>query len=42
VLPSAAALLNGLFEHPAEEFFSYPNMQTIEVLLWQNNFSATC
>jgi len=42
VLPSAAALLNGLFEHPTEEFFSYPTMQTIEVLLWENNCSVTC
>jgi hypothetical protein len=42
VLPSAAALLSGLFEHLVEEFFSYPSIQTIEVLLWKNNFSATC
>jgi len=38
----AAALLDGLFEHPAEVFSSYPDMQAIEALLCRNSFSAAC
>jgi hypothetical protein len=38
----AAALLNGLFEHPAWCFPIAASVQTIEVLAWQHSFSATC
>jgi hypothetical protein len=37
---SPAALLDGLFEHLAEKFFSCPNIQAIEVLLCRNDLSA--
>ena len=38
----AAALLDGLFEHPARTPFLVPNAQAIEVLLCRNGFSAAC
>ena len=36
----AAALLNGLFEHPSEVFFIVPHVRTIEVLVYLNSFFA--
>jgi len=38
----AAALLDGLFEHPAWYSPLVPGVQVIEVLLWRNSFSSSC
>jgi len=38
VLSSAAALLDGHFEHPAKVFALVPDVQAIEVLLCRNGF----
>jgi hypothetical protein len=38
----AAALLDGLFEHPAWCSAVAQNVQAIEVLLRKNSFSAAC
>jgi hypothetical protein len=37
----AAALLDGLFDHPAGVLL-FPDMQAIKALLCQNSFSAAC
>jgi hypothetical protein len=39
---SPAALLDGLFEHPAWYFSVALHVQTIEVLACQRTFSTTC
>jgi hypothetical protein len=38
----AAALLDGLSDHPSEVFFVVPHVRTIEVLVYLNSFSAAC
>ncbi|MEQ1563609.1 MAG: hypothetical protein ABL935_09455 [Nitrospiraceae bacterium] len=38
----AAALLDGLFEHPASMYSSMPKMLSLEVLADQLGFSAAC
>jgi len=38
----AAALLDGLFEHPAGVAPLVPGVQAIEVLLCRNGFSTAC
>ena len=38
----AAALLDGLFEHPASMYSSMPKMLSLEVLAGQLGFSAAC
>ena len=38
----AAALLNGLFEHPAMCFSVVPHILTIEAVACQNSFSEAC
>ena len=38
----AAALLNGLFEHPAWYLLLVPDVQTSNILTCHNSFSAVC
>jgi len=38
----AAALLDGLFEHPAWYFSVVPDVRISEVLVCHNSFSASC